>query len=307
VIEVQDLTKTYGDRTVVDGLSFRAESGRVTGFLGPNGAGKSTTMRMVVGLDRPTAGRARIDGRALRDVPSPLRAVGALLSADAAPAQMTALRHLRWLARAAALPLRRAEEVLDVVGLSGAADRRIGALSLGMRQRLGLAAALLGDPGALVLDEPVNGLDPDGVAWVRTLLRGLAAEGRTVLVSSHLMFEMQETADRVVVIGRGRLVAERDVGDLAGGAGTAPVRLRTGRPQQVVEELRRRGVAVAVEHLDGGVLRLTGPRADDVGRAAFAIGSPVLELAPERGSLEEVYLQLTRDTTDHRAAPGGVR
>ncbi len=301
MIEIQNLTKKYKSVTAVDDLSFRAESGLVTGFLGPNGAGKSTTMRMMVGLDRPTSGWARIDGRELRDFAAPLRTVGVLLSADAAPAQMSALRHLRWLARASAIPLRRAEEVLDVVGLSGAVDRRIGSMSLGMRQRVGIAAALLGDPGPLILDEPINGLDPDGVLWIRTLLKQLAAEGRTVLVSSHLMFEMQETADRVVVIGRGRLVAEMSIADLQTQVEAVPVRVRTTHPDRVVAELHRRRRAVTVESLDGGAVRILGASGDEVGEAAFTAGSPVFELTPERESLEDVYMKLTHDATDYRA------
>lgn len=301
MIEIQNLTKTFRGFTAVDDLSFRAESGLVTGFLGPNGAGKSTTMRMMVGLDRPTSGWARIDGRELREFSSPLRTVGVLLSADAAPAQMSALNHLRWLARAGMIPLERAEEVLDVVGLGDAVDRKIGSMSLGMRQRVGIAAALLGDPGTLILDEPINGLDPDGVLWVRTLLRKLAAEGRTVLVSSHLMFEMQETADRVVVIGRGKLVAEMSIDDLETQVNAVPVRVRTANPDQVVAELHRRRSAITVERLEGGAIRIVGASGDEIGSAAFDIGSPIFELTPERESLEDVYMKLTHDSTDYRA------
>jgi ABC-2 type transport system ATP-binding protein len=301
MIEIRDLTKRYRGTTAVEDLSFRAESGRVTGFLGPNGAGKTTTMRVLAGLDRATSGSARIDGRELAATPAPLRTVGFLLSADAAPAQMAARAHLRWLATASGVPLRRVEEVLGVVGLGDAAERRIGSMSLGMRQRVGIAAALLGDPGTLVLDEPINGLDPDGVLWVRTLLTSLAGEGRTVLLSSHLMSEMQLTADRVVVIGRGRLVAEVDIGELETRAATAPVRLRTASPRSVVDELHHRGQRVSVEPLGGDALRITGASAEEVGVAAFAAGSPVLELSPQHESLEELYLRLTHDQAEYRA------
>jgi ABC-2 type transport system ATP-binding protein len=302
MIETRNLTKRYGRVTAVDDLTFRAESGMVTGFLGPNGAGKTTTMRMLLGLDHPTGGWARIDDRPLSGFDAPLRTVGALLSAEAAPAQMTARNHLRWIARAGAIPTGRVDEVLDLVGLSGAAQRRIGSMSLGMRQRVGIAAALLGDPANLVLDEPINGLDPEGVLWVRTLLRKLADEGRTVLVSSHLMFEMQQTADRIVVIGRGRLVAEMTMDELESRVAAVPVRLRTEHPGQVIDELRRRGHQVAVEQREHGILRISGVYQDEIGAAAFAVGSPVYELSPERESLEDVYMKLTHEATEYRAA-----
>jgi ABC-2 type transport system ATP-binding protein len=214
VIETLHLTKRHRAITAVDDLSLTAQDGQVTGFVGPNGSGKTSTMRIVVGLDCPTSGSATIDKRPLRDHRAPQRVVGAVLDARSAPEGMTTRAHLRWLAAAGRIPDRRADELLDEVGLATAASRRVGALSLGMRQRLGIAAALLGEPGTLILDEPVNGLDPDGVRWVRQLMRRLAAEGRCVLVSSHLMAEMQQTADRVVVIGAGKLMAEIDIGDL---------------------------------------------------------------------------------------------
>jgi ABC-2 type transport system ATP-binding protein len=301
MIEIQNLTKKFRNLTAVDDLSFTAESGRVTGFLGPNGAGKTTTMRMMVGLDRPTSGWARIDGRELKDFECPLRAVGVLLNVDAAPAQMTARNHLRWLARAGMIPLERADTVLEIVGLGDAMDRRIGSMSLGMRQRVGVAAALLGDPGTLILDEPINGLDPDGVLWIRTLLKKLAAEGRTVLVSSHLMFEMQETADRVVVVGRGRLVAEMSMAELDQQVSTAPVRVRTAHTDEVVAELQRRQDAVTVERLDGDAVRIVGATGEQIGTAAFDVGSPVYELTAEAESLEDVYMKLTHDATEYRA------
>ncbi|MBF8192618.1 ATP-binding cassette domain-containing protein [Nonomuraea sp. K274] len=223
MIEALHLTKRHRAVTAVDDLSFTAPDGQVTGFAGPNGSGKTSTMRMVAGLDHPTSGTAVIDGRPLREHRAPQRVVGVMLDARSSPEAMTARAHLRWLAAAGRIPGRRADELLEEVGLAGAASRRIGALSLGMRQRLGIAAALLGDPGTLILDEPVNGLDPDGVRWVRRLLRRLAAEGRCVLVSSHLMAEMQQTADRVVMIGAGRLLAEIDLGELAPGTSVEDV------------------------------------------------------------------------------------
>ncbi len=233
MIETQHLTRRFRAVTAVDDLSLTAPDGRVTGFVGPNGSGKTTTMRMVVGLERPTSGTATIDGRPLRDHPAPQRVVGVVLDPRGAPDDMTVRAHLRWLAAAGRIPLARADHLLEEVGLGPARSRRVRALSLGMRQRLGIAAALLGDPGTAILDEPVNGLDPDGVRWVRRLVRGLAAEGRCVLLSSHLMAEMQQTADRVVVIGAGRLLGELDISDL--GAGTsledAYVRLTSGAVQ----------------------------------------------------------------------------
>ena len=217
MIQTQHLTKRFRAVTAVDDLSITAPDGRVTGFVGPNGSGKTSTMRMVVGLDRPTSGAALIDGRQLRDHPAPQRVVGAVLDSRAAPDAMTVRAHLRWLATAGRIPLARADHVLEEVGLGPVLSRRIGALSLGMRQRLGIAAALLGDPGTVILDEPVNGLDPDGVRWVRHLMHRLAAEGRCVLVSSHLMAEMQQTADSVVVIGAGRLLGQLDISGLPEG------------------------------------------------------------------------------------------
>ncbi|BBG02194.1 MULTISPECIES: ABC transporter ATP-binding protein [Pseudonocardia] len=304
MIEVRDLTRVYRATTAVEDLSFRVQPGTVTGFLGPNGAGKSTTMRMMVGLERPTRGWAHIDGRPIAELASPLREVGVLLDADACPAGMTARGHLRWLARAAGvgtgrIGTGRIGTVLERVGLGGAGDRRIGTMSLGMRQRVGLAAALLADPATLILDEPVNGLDPDGVRWLRGLLRDLAAEGRTVLLSSHLMSEMEQTADRVVVIGRGRLVAELDLADMRRAA--VPVRLRTVDPDRVLAELRDRVASVATRAVDGDALEVVGATPDEIGVAAHAVGSAVLELAPRARSLEEIYLQLTDDAVDYRA------
>jgi ABC-2 type transport system ATP-binding protein len=217
MIEVKGLTKRYGETVAVDDLSFTVQAGRVTGFVGPNGAGKSTTMRVILGLDAPDAGEALVDGRPYVTLDHPLRAVGALLEAGAVHPGLRARDHLRWLARSNEIAETRIDEVLDLVGLTSAAKRRVGGFSLGMRQRLGLAAALLGDPPLLLFDEPVNGLDPEGIRWIRGFMRGLAAEGRTVLVSSHLMSELEDTADHLVVIGRGRLIADADLDELRGG------------------------------------------------------------------------------------------
>ncbi len=237
MIQLRGLTKRYGDTVAVDDLTLDVAPGRVTGFLGPNGAGKSTTMRMVLGLDHPTAGEALVAGRRHRDSTTPLRDVGALLEADALHPGRSARAHLRVAARSNGIPLSRVDEVLDRVGLSAVAGRRVKGYSLGMRQRLGIAGALLGDPAVLLFDEPVNGLDPDGVRWVRDLVRSLAAEGRTVLVSSHLMSEMQQTADHLVVIGRGRLIADAPIGQVLAGSGGHAVRVRTPGAERLAASL----------------------------------------------------------------------
>ncbi|MEV0194061.1 ATP-binding cassette domain-containing protein, partial [Kitasatospora purpeofusca] len=242
MIKVEGLTKEYSGARVVDGLDFEVAPGVVTGFLGPNGAGKSTTMRLILGLDRPTAGRALVDGRPYAGLDRPLRQVGALLDAQALHGGRTARGHLRWLAASNGLPDRRVDEVLDRVGLAGAAGRRIRGFSLGMRQRLGVASALLGDPPVLILDEPVNGLDPEGIRWIRTLLRGLAAEGRAVLVSSHLMTETALTADHLVVIGRGRLLADAATSDFIDRHGRTRIRVRAVDPVRLAALMQRSGL-----------------------------------------------------------------
>jgi ABC-2 type transport system ATP-binding protein len=302
MIETDGLTKRYGARTAVDRLTIRVRPGVVTGFLGPNGAGKSTTLRLVVGLDRPTAGHATVGGRPYASLAAPLREVGTLLDADALHPGRTAAGHLRWLARSNGLPGRRVDEVLGLVGLAAVAGRRTGAFSLGMRQRLGLAAALLGDPGVLVLDEPVNGLDPEGVRSIRTLLRGLAAEGRTVLLSSHLMSEMELTADHLLVIGRGRLLADTSMGELLARHSAASTLVRTGRPDRLRELLA--GAGARVEPTDRGLL-VSGPDAAAIGELAARAGIALHELSPRRSSLEEVYLRMTAADTEH-AAPAGA-
>lgn len=308
MIEVEALTKRYGSTTAVDGLTFTARPGTVTGFLGPNGAGKSTTMRVVVGLERPTSGTARVAGRRYADLPAPLHAVGVMLDARSVHPGRTAYKHLLAMAQTHGIGRARVREVIAQTGLEPAAHRRAGTFSLGMGQRLGIAGALLGDPATLILDEPVNGLDPDGVLWVRRLVRELAAEGRTVLLSSHLMHELALCADRVVIIGRGRLLADasvQEVVDRSERAGT--VRVRTTDPELLSRELLAVGAQVAPQQ--GGVLHVRGASVDDVGTAARRCGVTVLELATESGSLEEAYLQLTGDSVEYRAADtrGGAR
>ncbi|WP_219465954.1 ABC transporter ATP-binding protein [Nonomuraea rhizosphaerae] len=296
MIQLSGLTKRHGDVLAVDDLTFTVRPGAVTGFLGPNGAGKTTTMRMVLGLDRPTSGTVTVNGRAYRDLPQPLRQVGALLEAQAVHPRRSARNHLRYLAQSNSLPERRVAEVLDLVGLTDAAGRGAGTFSLGMSQRLGIAAALLGDPPVLLLDEPVNGLDPEGVRWIRTLLRGLAAEGRTVLVSSHLMSEMALTADRLVVIGKGRLIAESDLDAFT----ESGVLVRT--PDHVAFGRRLELAGARTRPGNEGELLVTGMSAPDVGRLAAAEGVTLFELAPRRTTLEEAFMELTQDSVEFGAA-----
>ncbi len=300
MIEVEALTKRYGSTTAVDGLTFTARPGTVTGFLGPNGAGKSTTMRLVVGLERPTSGRATVDGVRYAELPAPLHAVGAMLDARAVHPGRSAFRHLLGLARTHGIPRSRVREVIAMTGLESVAGRRAGTFSLGMGQRLGIAGALLGDPGTLILDEPVNGLDPDGVLWVRRLVRELAAEGRTVLLSSHLMHELALCADRVVIIGRGRLLADASVQEIverSQAAGT--VRVRTADPEVLARALLELGAGVVPQA--GGILQVRGASVEAVGAAAARSGATVLELAAEAGSLEDAYLRLTAESVEYRA------
>jgi ABC-2 type transport system ATP-binding protein len=297
MIEVHDVTKRYGSTVAVDGLSFDVRAGEVTGFLGPNGAGKSTTMRMMVGLDAPTSGRVTIDGQPYRDLRFPLHHVGALLDAKAIHPGRSARDHLRWLAESNGIGRRRVDEVLELVGLADVADRRSGGFSLGMGQRLGIAAALLGDPGTLLLDEPVNGLDPEGIQWIRQLLRSLAEEGRSILVSSHLMSEMAQTADRLVVIGRGRLITEGTVEDVVQGSVTGHVRVDADEPSRLVTLLAAQG-GHAISQPDG-TLAVTGMKARDVGIAAGAAGITLYELTPQSASLEDAFFELTRDATEY--------
>ncbi|MFD1150356.1 ABC transporter ATP-binding protein [Saccharothrix hoggarensis] len=296
MIEVRHLTKRYRGTRAVDDLSFEVKPGYVAGFLGPNGAGKSTTMRAILGLDRPTSGEALVDGRRYADVPRPMHHVGALLDAGAVHGGRSAGDHLRVLARSNGIGDRRVAAVLDQVGLAGVAKRRVGSLSLGMKQRLGVAAALLGDPGVLLFDEPVNGLDPEGIRWIRHLMRGLAHEGRTVLVSSHLMSEMALTADRVIVIGRGRLILETSMRDLQDKF-KRDVLLRTPSSDALTRTLTAAGATVRAED---GALLVAGLDAPDIADLAFRAGIPVHELTPRSASLEDAYLELTEDSVEYR-------
>ena len=291
------MTKRYGDTVAVDDLTFEVRPGVVTGFLGPNGAGKSTTMRVILGLDDPTAGQALIDGRPYRTLGQPLRHVGALIESDALHPGRSARNHLRVAARSSGIPMRRVDEMLEKVGLGSAATRRVKGYSLGMRQRLGIAAALLGDPAVLLFDEPVNGLDADGVRWVRHLVRDLAAEGRTVLVSSHLLSEMQQTADHLLVIGRGRLIADASTPEVLARSGERAVRVRVSDPDTLARSLLR--IGGEAEPLGGGVLLVGGVATEDVGRAARDADVVLYELTEQSGSLEDVYLELTADSLDH--------
>jgi ABC-2 type transport system ATP-binding protein len=295
MITARGLTKVYGSIRAVDDLTFDVVPGAVTGFLGPNGAGKSTTMRMIVGLDRPTAGTATVGGRPYAALAAPLREVGALLDAGAMHPGRTGRAHLRIAAHTHGIASSRVDEVLDQVGLAHAGRRRIRGYSLGMRQRLGIAAALLGDPQVLLFDEPVNGLDLDGVRWIRSLLRGFADEGRTVLVSSHLMSEVQLVADRVVVIGDGRLVADSTVAELLGRAGGPRVRVRTPRPDDLIPHLPAHALA---ERTGTDELEVAGIGPADVGDLAHAVGVPVHHLSEVEQSLEHAYLALTGQQVD---------
>jgi ABC-2 type transport system ATP-binding protein len=301
VISVRGLTKVYGGVRAVDDLTFDVAAGKVTGFLGPNGAGKSTTMRMVMGLDRPTAGTATVNGKRYVDLPAPLREVGALLDAGAMHPGRTGRAHLRIAACTSGIPASRVDEVIEQVGLEKAAGRRIKGYSLGMRQRLGIAAALLGDPQVLLFDEPVNGLDLDGVRWIRALLRGFADEGRTVLVSSHLMSEMQMIADRVVIIGRGRLIADAGVEEFLRGLDGSRVRVRSPQTDVLRELLADRG---SVELTAPGELEVTGVAAAEIGDLAHERGIRLHHLAELDQSLEHAYLALTGSSVEyHGQAP----
>jgi ABC-2 type transport system ATP-binding protein len=304
-IEVRGLTKRYGRTVAVEGLSFAVAPGTVTGFVGPNGAGKSTTMRMILGLDFPDDGEALVGGRPYRELATPLRRVGALLDAEAVHPGRRARDHLLWMAHSNGLPARRVDEALDLVGLASAGRRRAGAYSLGMRQRLGIAAALLGDPPVLLLDEPANGLDPEGIRWIRGLLRSLAAEGRAILVSSHLMGELEGTADHLVVIGRGRLVADAPVRDLLAAASADRVGLRTSDRTRAMTVLANAGAVVAAT--DGETLTVSGLPSERVIELLGAHGVPFSEVSAHRASLEEAYMELTRDDLEFGAGAPAAR
>jgi len=303
LIEARGLSKRFGRTIAVDDLTFSVRSGQVTGFVGPNGAGKSTTMRMILGLDAPDHGTALVNGRPYRSLRTPLRQVGTLLDAMALHPGRRAYHHLLWLAQSNDLPARRVTEVLDTVGLTPVAQRRAGGFSLGMRQRLGIAAALLGDPPILMLDEPVNGLDPEGVVWIRGFLRGLAAEGRAVFVASHLMSELEDTADHLVIIGRGRLIADTSVTDLLGSASNGSVTVRTPHRSEIMTVLAAAGGVVTSTGSE--TLTVTGLAAERVAQLAADRGLPLYELTPHRASLEDAYLQLTRDEVEFAAGRRG--
>ena len=299
MIEAQGLTKRYGDKVAVDDLTFTVRPGIVTGFLGPNGAGKSTTMRMILGLDAPTRGSVTVNGKPYRDHAAPLRELGAVLEARSIHPGRSAYNHLLALARTCGIRRSRVDEVIDAVGLRDVARRRAGRFSLGMGQRLGIATALLGDPRTIILDEPLNGLDTEGIRWIRSLLRSLAAEGRTVFVSSHLMNEMALTAQHVIVIGRGRLLADSGMDELIGGAARKLVRVRSTDPDALAAKLRSPGVAVSRD--DGAALTVSGLSTDEVGRVAGAAGITLLELTAEQTSLEDAFVDMTRDAVEFRA------
>ena len=305
MISAGGLTKTYGSTRAVDGLSFDVRPGVVTGFLGPNGSGKSTTMRMVMGLDRPDAGTVTIGGRRFHDLRWPLREVGALLEAKAIHPGRSAFNHLLAMAQTNSIPRARVDEVLGLVGLESVGRRKSGKFSLGMSQRLGIASALLGDPGVLLFDEPINGLDPEGILWVRNLLKGLASEGRTIFVSSHLMSEMALTATDLVVIGRGQLIADTTVDDFIASNTVATVLVRSLGAERLAAALRAAGAGVTTR--DDGALLVTGLDAARIGDTALAAGIAVHELSPVQASLEEVFMELTSDMVDfHGQTPAEV-
>jgi ABC-2 type transport system ATP-binding protein len=296
MIEARGLTKDYGSTRAVDDLTFTVRPGIVTGFLGPNGAGKSTTMRLVLGLDAPSAGDVTVNGKHYRDVRAPLHEVGAVLEARSVHGGRSAYNHLLALAQTHGIPKRRVVELVDLVGLHAVAGKRAGQFSLGMGQRLGIAAALLGDPGTLLLDEPVNGLDPEGILWIRKLLKGLAAEGRTVFVSSHLMSEMAQTADHLIVIGRGRLIADASVEEVVQRASGSLVRVRTPQATRLRELLE--GRAVSVTSPEPEVFEVSGLTPEQIGELAFEHHVVLHELTPLQASLEEAFMELTRGEAD---------
>ena len=303
MIEVRGLTKRYGAKTAVDNLTFSIESGQVTGFLGPNGAGKTTTMRCILGLDYPTEGTITVDGKSYHDMAYPMREVGALLEAKAVHGGRSAYNHLLCLAQTNSLPKRRVGEVLELVGLTEVAKKRSKGFSLGMSQRLGIAATLLGDPRVLMFDEPVNGLDPEGILWIRNLMKALAAEGRTVFVSSHLMSEMENTADHLIVIGRGKLIAASSMKEFVASASGSSVRVRTPSADQLVRAVTAKGATTSTD--EDGAIEVRGMSTEQIGDLAFSEGIRLHELTTVRASLEEAFMELTADSVEYHAdAPG---
>jgi ABC-2 type transport system ATP-binding protein len=304
MIEARGLTKRYGEKVAVDDLTFEVKPGMVTGFLGPNGAGKSTTMRMIMGLDAPTSGSVTVDGKPYAELDTPMRAVGALLEARAVHTSRSAYHHLRALAATHGISRARVDEVIEMVGLQEVARKRAGGFSLGMGQRLGIASALLADPTTLILDEPVNGLDPEGIRWIRGLLRQLAAEGRTVFVSSHLMSEMALTAEHVIVIGRGRLMADLAMADLIAQASTNVVAVRSPQADRLRAALAGPDVTVSSGGLD--MLEVTGLTAPQIGERARELGVALHELTPRQASLEEAFMEMTRSEIEYHAHASGA-
>ncbi|HEY0933557.1 MAG TPA: ATP-binding cassette domain-containing protein [Trebonia sp.] len=305
MIEVRGLTKRYGAKTAVDNLSFGIEPGKVTGFLGPNGAGKTTTMRCILGLDYPDEGVVTVGGQVYHDLAYPMREVGALLEAKAVHGGRSAYNHLLCLAQTNSLPKRRVDEALELVGLTDVARKRSKSFSLGMSQRLGIAATLLGDPQVLMFDEPGNGLDPEGILWIRNLMKALAGEGRTVFVSSHLMSEMENTADHLIVIGRGKLIADCTMGEFIARSSSTAVRVRTPAPDQLIRAMTTGGGAVSVK--PDGSIEVHGLSAQQIGDLAFALGVRLHELTMVRASLEEAFMELTASSVEYRADVPGQR
>ncbi len=304
MIEVEHVTKRYGDKVAVEDLSFAIRPGLVTGFLGPNGAGKSTTMRVILGLDKPTAGSARVNGRAYRKFPAPLHEVGAMLEARAIHTGRSAYNHLLAMAQTHGIGRRRVEEMVELVGLTDVARERAGGFSLGMGQRLGIAAALLGDPGTLILDEPANGLDPEGILWIRNLMKRLAAEGKTVFLSSHLMAEISQTAEHLIVIGRGRLIADTSVSKIVAEASEgAAVMVRTPQADELGRALADEKATVLSP--EQGLLEVHGLSSAEIGTIAARGGVVLHELIPQKASLEDAFMRLTGDAVEYQALVGG--
>ncbi len=304
MIEVRNLSKRYGEKLAVDGLDFVVQPGVVTGFLGPNGAGKSTTMRLIAGLDEPSAGSVRVNGKDYRSAAAPMAELGLLLEAKAMHTGRSARNHLLAMAQTNGVSRRRVDEVIDMVGLREVAGKRVGGFSLGMGQRLGVASALLGDPKAVVLDEPVNGLDPEGVRWIRTLLRALAKDGRTVFVSSHLMSEMAQTATRLIVVGRGRLIADTTVEEFVARASGSSVTVRTPEAGRLRDLLLGPDVTITSDRAD--VLHVQGLDAEQIGTVAWRAQLPVFELTLQQASLEQAFMELTQDSVEYRSADANV-
>jgi ABC-2 type transport system ATP-binding protein len=305
VIEVKNLTKRYGDRVAVRDLSFVVKPGVVTGFLGPNGSGKSTTMRLILGLDAPTAGTALVGGRPYREIPDPMREIGAMLEAHAIHRGRSARNHLRALAATHDIPDARVEEVIDLVGLAQVARKRVGTFSLGMGQRLGIASSLLGDPHTVVLDEPVNGLDPEGIRWVRELLGQLAHEGKTVFLSSHMMSEMALIAERLVVIGKGEMIADTSVQEFVAQASAgAPVEVVSPRIAELRLALEQ--CDHEVESIGDAAVLVTGAGAPEIGELAAQLGIPIYGMAPRQISLEDAFMQITRSSVEYRTGAGAA-